>query len=75
MLDWVSTASPGPRGSSRGSPSAFPKYLPQWYERFGMDSEIQGLEATYWATRDPAEGAAALESLAAAVLNLPEPQA
>jgi hypothetical protein len=40
-----------------------------------MDSEIQGLEATYWATRDPAEGAAALESLAAAVLNLPEPQA
>lgn len=53
----------------------FPKYLPQWYERFGMDSEIQGLEATYWATRDPAEGTAAVESLAAAVLNLPEPQA
>jgi hypothetical protein len=37
-----------------------------------MDREIQGLEATYWATRNPAEGTAALESLAAAVLNLPE---
>lgn len=52
----------------------FPKYLPRRYERFGMDREIQGLEATYWATRNPAEGTAALESLAAAVLNLPEPQ-
>ncbi|MEU4294160.1 hypothetical protein AB0E63_38575 [Kribbella sp. NPDC026596] len=48
----------------------FPKYLPQWYERFGMDREIQRLEATFWAARDPAESTAALESLAAAVLNL-----
>lgn len=52
----------------------FPKYLPQWYERFGMDRDIQRLEATYWATHDTAEGTAALESLAAAVLNLPEQQ-
>jgi len=51
----------------------FPKYLPQWYERFGMDSGIRRLEATYWAARDPAEETTALESLAAAVLNLPEP--
>lgn len=48
----------------------FPKYLPQWYERFGMNREIQRLEATYWACRDLTEGTAALESLAAAVLNL-----
>ncbi|MFG1812673.1 hypothetical protein ACGFIF_02815 [Kribbella sp. NPDC049174] len=48
----------------------FPKYLPQWYERFGMNREIQRLEATYWACRDLTEGTAALESLTAAVLNL-----
>jgi hypothetical protein len=51
----------------------FPKYLPQWYERFGMDREIQRLEARCWAARDPAESTAALESLAAAVVNLPGP--
>jgi len=51
----------------------FPKYLPQWYERFGMNSEIQGLEATYWSTSDTVERSAALKSLAAAVLDLPEP--
>jgi hypothetical protein len=46
----------------------FPKYLPRWYERFAMSLEIQTLEATYWATPNPA----ALESLATAVLNLPQ---
>lgn len=51
----------------------FPKYLPQWYERFGMDREIRRLEARYWAARDPAESTAELESLAAAVLSLCEP--
>ncbi len=49
----------------------FPKYLPQWYERFGMDRELQELEATYWATADPVDATAVLESLAAAVLALP----
>ena len=50
----------------------FPKYLPRWYERFGMNHEVQKLEATYWSTRDPSEGTAALESLATAVLDLPQ---
>jgi hypothetical protein len=61
-------------GELEGHYPPFPKYLPQWYERFGMNSDIRGLEMTYWATRDPAEGTAALESVAAAVLNLPEPE-
>jgi hypothetical protein len=52
----------------------FPKYLPQWYERCDMDREIRRLEARYWAAHDLAEGTSVLESLAAAVLDLPEPQ-
>jgi hypothetical protein len=52
----------------------FPKYLPQWYERFGMKRDIQRLEARYWAAPDPTERTAALESLAAAVLDLGSPE-
>jgi hypothetical protein len=52
----------------------FPKYLTQWYERFGMDPQIQSLEATYWAAHDLAEGTSALERLAVTVLNLPAAQ-
>jgi hypothetical protein len=51
----------------------FPKYLSQWFERFDMDPEVRRLETVYWAAHDPAEETAALASLAAAVLNLPEP--
>lgn len=49
----------------------FPKYLPQWFERFGMNSDIRRIEATYWTTHDIAECTAVLGSLATAVLNLP----
>jgi hypothetical protein len=51
----------------------FPKYLPRWYERFGMDPEIQRLEAAYWEIGDPAEAAERLQALATAVLALPQP--
>ncbi|MFI6680245.1 hypothetical protein [Kribbella sp. NPDC050470] len=54
---------------SEGHYPPFPKYLPQWYDRFGMSPEIQHLESTYWATSDPAEATAVLESLVTAVLD------
>lgn len=47
----------------------FPKYLPQWYDRFGMSPEIRHLESTYWAATDPAAATAVLESLTTAVLE------
>ncbi|GAB2606566.1 hypothetical protein GCM10027269_73150 [Kribbella endophytica] len=56
---------------AEGNYPPFPKYLPQWYERFGMDPEIRRLEAAYWTTRDPAEATEALQLLAVAVLELP----
>ena len=46
----------------------FPKYLPQWCERYGMNSHVRSLEAAYWTAPDPTT---ALEALVAAVLDLP----
>jgi hypothetical protein len=48
----------------------FPKYLPQWYERFDMNSHVRSLEVAYWTASDQTT---ALEALAAAVLDLPLP--
>jgi hypothetical protein len=55
---------------SEGHYPPFPKYLPQWYERFGMDPAIRDLEAAFWTISDPEEAAGMLEALVAGVLAL-----
>ncbi|MEU4192703.1 hypothetical protein AB0E69_12435 [Kribbella sp. NPDC026611] len=48
----------------------FPKYLSQWYERFGMDRSIRDLEGAYWTITDPGEATGVLQALVTAVLEL-----
>lgn len=55
---------------SEGHYPPFPKYLPQWFERFGMDPAIRDLEAAYWTIGDPEEAAGVLGALVAGVLAL-----
>lgn len=48
----------------------FPKYLPHWFARFQMDTDIQRLEEDSWTAGSDADQATAMKRLAYAVLNL-----